>query len=114
MVEDLAMSGPVEYLLPSGGRMMVERKGVGAGRGLGVASMGGGVVEKADQTFKDALTSIRDVSEGLLASLTDLATAPEKVEVEFGIDLAIKAGVIVTSGSVDANFKVKLTWAKKG
>lgn len=107
------MSGPIEYSLPSGGKIVVERKGVDAQRGFGVASLGGGAVERADQTFKDALSSVREVSEGLLSALTSLSETPERVEVEFGIDLAIKAGVIVTSGSIDANFKVKLSWSKR-
>ena len=106
------MSGPVEYVLPGGGTILVERRGVAPQRGLGMASVGDGLPERAEQTFQAALDHVQDLSGGLLKSLTTLADAPKTVELEFGIDLGLKAGVILTSGSVDANFKIKLTWEK--
>lgn len=101
------MADYVEYHMPSGGKLVVERAGPGDGYEAATSLID---PAKAEQTFKDALSGVREVSGELLGMLTDLATKPEKVEVEFGVNLAVKAGVIVTSGSVDANFKVKLTW----
>lgn len=106
------MGGPIEYTLPSGGKLLVERKGPDIQRGLGMASVGGGMPEAAEQTFHQALQHVQELAGDLLTALTSLTKAPEKVEVEFGVDLGAKAGVILTSGSIDANFKIKLTWQK--
>jgi hypothetical protein len=97
----------VEYPMPAGGKLVFERSGAEDAYGPATSLVS---PAKAEQTFREALSSVKEVSSELLSILTDLATKPEKVEVEFGINLAVKAGVIVTSGSVDANFKVKLTW----
>jgi hypothetical protein len=104
------MGAPVKYTLPSGADLIVERKG-GAG-GYGMAGVGGGLPEAAEQTFEQALNSVQQLSESLLQALVDVSRAPEKVEVTFGVDLGLKAGVILTSGTIDSNFQIKLTWTK--
>ena len=62
--------------------------------------------------FSKALDRIRPMTERLLATLRDIGDSPKSVEVTFGLKLSADLGVIVASGSTEANFEVKLVWEK--
>jgi hypothetical protein len=68
----------------------------------------GGALEKATQSFEEAVAGIRPIAETLLGQLA--ALAPESVSVEFGVKFSAQAGVILASSALEGNCKVTLGW----
>ncbi len=107
----------VEYPLQGGGSVVVSASdqvstaGGSAGpvtRGLG----GSAVLERAQQTFEEATDRVLPAVTALLTRLQSLGEDLDEVHIEFGVDLHIEAGAVITSGSAGANFTVGLTWRK--
>jgi hypothetical protein len=101
----------VEFPLTAGGSVLVEIAGPAAGpvtRGL----KGADVVERARQTFEEAVSRIQPAVEGVVGQFRSLAEAPEEVHVEFGLDLHAEAGAFIAAVSTTANFTVALTWRR--
>ena len=71
-----------------------------------------GLVERAQQTFEDAVTRVHPAVDALITQLRCLAERPDVVHVEFGLDLHAEAGAFIAAGSTTANFKVALTWKR--
>ena len=72
------------------------------------------VIERATQTFDDALDKIKPAAATIIAKLKELKTPPEQIGLEFGIKLSAKAGAFIASADAEANFKVTLTWKREG
>lgn len=70
-------------------------------------------IDRADQTFEMALSTIRTVANGVILQLKDIAVRPQHVTVEFGIELTGKAGSMLVAASASAQLKVSLTWQPK-
>lgn len=67
-------------------------------------------INKANFTFNDAIGKVRPIAEAFIHMVTGLTEPPSEMEVEFSLKLSAKAGVIVTSAGLDANYTVRLTW----
>jgi hypothetical protein len=67
-------------------------------------------IDRADQTFEMALSTIRTVAQGVVAELKDLSVRPQQVTVEFGIELTGRTGAVLVAASASAQLKVGLTW----
>lgn len=67
-------------------------------------------VKRVTETLENVLDRVRDVAETAVGKLTTLASRPEEVAIEFGIKLGTEGGIVIASGSVEANFKVSLKW----
>jgi Trypsin-co-occurring domain 1 len=67
-------------------------------------------VERADEKFEAALSTVRTVAQGVLAQLAGLTVRPDTVTVEFGVELTGKAGAILVASAASAHLKVSLTW----
>ena len=92
----------------TGGSVLIE---VEDARGLKTVATGAGrVVKEAEASFESALDSVKGLASSFHASLTDSANRPNAVTVEFSVKLSATAGVIIASGSGEANFKIALTW----
>lgn len=63
-------------------------------------------------SFESTLNQIKPVANLLLGAFTELNN-PTEVELEFGVKFSGKVGVIFASADSEANFVVKLKWAKK-
>lgn len=100
----------VEYPLEGGGSVVVEVDEPSSG--LVPAASPGEVVAHAQERFDDALEAVRPIAAKLLDTLRDLAEEPDEVDVEFGLNLGFKAGVVIASGSTGANFKIALKWTR--
>lgn len=70
-----------------------------------------GTVEKAKQSFEEAVAGIGPIAEAIMRQVTSLG--PETVEVEFGVKFNATAGVILASSAVEGNCKVTLSWKPK-
>jgi NTP-dependent ternary system trypsin peptidase co-occuring protein len=98
----------VEFPLDGGGSVRVEVAPVGAIAPAGSAK----VVALAQRSLQEALEPIRLVATGVLEKISDLAEAPSKVGVDFGVKLSVEGGMVVARGTAEANFVVKLEWAR--
>lgn len=69
-------------------------------------------LNKANFTFNDAIGKVKPIAEGFIHMISGLTEPPSEMTVEFSLKLSAKAGVIVTSASLDANYTVTLTWKR--
>lgn len=102
------MDRVVEFTLDDGGSVWV----VSDLSGPGEVTRGGGgrVVERAQESFESAVARIRPAAQAILHQVSDLATTPETVVVEFGVQLSAAAGAVITSAQAQGNFRLTLTW----
>ena len=100
----------VEFPVEAGGTVLVQVPDeVPAGpvmRGRTVEA----TIDRADQTFEMALSTVRTVAQGVVTQLKDLAVQPKEVTVEFGVELMGKTGAVLVAASASAQLKVSLTW----
>jgi Trypsin-co-occurring domain 1 len=106
----------VEFPSETGEPILVEVEDVGFGgetrRGLSTSA----VVERAQTSFEDALEKARPMASSLVGKLRAIGdasgSAPDEVQVEFGITLNAEAGAILASASAGANYKVTMSWKR--
>ncbi|TDB71325.1 CU044_2847 family protein [Micromonospora sp. KC723] len=105
------MSQVVEFPLAGGGAVRVEvpdeDETVAVGRP-------GEVIARAHETLESVLSGLRPLAEAVLADLRAAAQPPDRVSVEFGVKLSAKAGLVVASGTSEANLKVQVEWNRAG
>ena len=78
--------------------------------GIDPASPLEGVIDHARQTFDKVMDNIKETTEAVATKLSQLDVKPNEFEVEFGVALKSESGIIITSGAVEANFKITLKW----
>ncbi|MFJ4950799.1 CU044_2847 family protein [Streptomyces sp. NPDC088760] len=55
------------------------------------------------------------ITQAARAALDELRKAgPDGIAVEFGLDLAVEAGAVITKGSASSHVRVTMTWQKSG
>lgn len=86
----------VRFPVESGGEVLVDS----SDQYDGVVPRGGreyiqGATEHAGQTFESALNTVRLVGKVVMRQLAGLASAPEEVRVEFGLELSAKTGAVL-------------------
>ena len=98
----------VEFSLEKGGSIVVE---------IDEPEMGGTVragredkIEKARETFEDALNKVLPATKTVVEKLRDMASKPDEIEVTFGVNLSTMAGAVIASASAAANFGVTVHW----
>ncbi|MFG2291281.1 CU044_2847 family protein [Streptomyces sp. NPDC048595] len=62
--------------------------------------------------LKAALGSVTDAAHATLDQLRK--AGPDGIAVEFGVDLAVEAGAVITKSSANCHLKVTMTWEKNG
>jgi hypothetical protein len=100
----------IEYPIEGGGSVIVETDEPIPG--MVPAASPGEVIAKSKEELGALLDGVKPITDRLLAKLQDLAVGPNEIGVEFGVNLGFKAGIVIASGSTDANFKVTLKWTK--
>ncbi|MFJ8041325.1 CU044_2847 family protein [Kitasatospora sp. NPDC096147] len=68
-------------------------------------------VERAGETFEQALTGVRSAAESALAVFRGGSLAPDEVELEFGVKLTAEAGALIARTAAEAHLTVRLSWA---
>ncbi len=110
------MSKIIMFEMESGSVVYVEIEETATARSkvekTGIAD-GERAVIKAQKKFTDAIEPIREVAESILSKITNLSEAPDDLEVHFGLKANAQLGMVVASGSVEANYTVKLHWSRK-
>ena len=67
--------------------------------------------EPASQTFEATFDRIKPIASTVVSRLRSLSDPPDELRVELGLKMS-PAGLIVSAGSAEANFKVTLTWKR--
>jgi Trypsin-co-occurring domain 1 len=98
----------VEFPLEEGGSIVVE---------IDEPETGGTVragredtIEKARETFEDALNKVLPVTKTVVEKLRSMTSKPDEIEVTFGVNLSTMAGAVIASASAEANFSVTVRW----
>ncbi|MCX5379865.1 CU044_2847 family protein [Streptomyces sp. NBC_00091] len=95
--------------LAGGGSLLVEAPAAAA-QGPVKAGRISDAVHELPQTLQDALGS---VTEAARATLDQLRKAgPDGITFEFGVDLAVEAGAVITKSSANCHLKVTMMWKK--
>jgi hypothetical protein len=102
----------IEYQLADGSPIWVEVDEPEIG-GVKPVSRSGEVVEKAKQTFNEALDKVKPIAETIIDKLRNLSDSPDEVEVKFGLKMNAAAGAIIAAAGVEANYEITLKWTKK-
>lgn len=63
--------------------------------------------------FDVAIAVVGPVAESLLDRLRSMTSAPDAVQVEFGVALSLKAGAFIASSTAEANFEIQLSWSRR-
>ncbi len=98
----------VEFPLEEGGSIVIE---------IDEPETGGTVragredkIEKARETFEDALNKVLPVTTTVVEKLRGMASKPDEIEVTFGVNLSTMVGAVIASASAAANFCVTVHW----
>ncbi|MGW4690319.1 CU044_2847 family protein [Streptomyces sp. NPDC004244] len=62
-------------------------------------------------TLQEALGSVTEAAHATLEQLRK--AGPDTIAVEFGVDLAVEAGAVITKSTATCHLKVTMTWKKK-
>lgn len=103
----------IELPLEEGGSVWVEVVGEmaeGTGEQLAPGVRSRGLSERTTQSFESTLGGIQKVADSLHSVLDNLVSRPSSVTVEFGVKFSASSGVIIASGSGEANLKVGMAW----
>lgn len=104
----------VGYPLETGGSILIEIEEIEPESAISRSGRGErGVSEKAAITFEDALDKVKPAASTILKKFRDLSDIPNEVQVEFGLKMNASAGAVISSGGIEANFKVSLKWIKE-
>lgn len=71
----------------------------------------GSVVRDTAETLEEALRRVKPAVTTVLHQISDLATPPDTVKIEFGVKLTAEAGVVIAKAATEANFKLSLEWS---
>jgi hypothetical protein len=111
--KEAAMRHLVEFPLQDGGTILVQVDEPVPEGGIVKAASAGEVLEKAEQSFEDALDRIKPAAATIISRLRGLSDPPDEIEVEFGLTLNAKAGAFIAAAGAEANYTVKLTWKRE-
>jgi len=98
----------VEFPLATGGTVLVEVAALPL-EGTEPA----GIVDRAHQTFEAALDKITPIAQAVMTKLQGLGDSVTEIDVGFDLKLHTELGIVLASGSVEANFRVGLKLARK-
>src|SRR5258708_22676648 len=70
-------------------------------------------IEKAGETFEDALNKVLPATKTVVEKLRGMTSKPDEIEVTFGANLSTMAGAFIASASAAANFGVTVRWTGK-
>jgi len=68
-------------------------------------------VTQAEKSLTDSINIAKSAAEKILESFKEM-NSPDEIQLQFGVKMAAKAGVIIASANTEANFQVSLKWEK--
>ncbi|MGW3208657.1 CU044_2847 family protein [Streptomyces sp. NPDC001135] len=96
--------------LEGGGCLLVEAPA--AAEGPVKAGRIGDAVHDLPASLQQALGSIAQAARTTLDELRK--AGPDGIAVEFGLDLAVEAGAVITKGGASSHVRVTMSWQKSG
>jgi hypothetical protein len=106
------MARLIDFGLDSQTTILVEAAEDGTPVGQQQVSVGGAVVEKANEAFDTALAGIKPIARSIMAQLQEAAVDAKEIEVEFGIKLTATAGVVLAKASSEGHCKIAIKWVR--
>ena len=103
------MAEYTRFQLPSGATVLVQSSLPPPGPAEGVAPASG-IGDKARVAWDDGIDMVRELASGIVAKLKQAAAGADQVEVEFGVNISGKTGIILVEGEAAANLKVTIAW----
>ena len=98
----------VEFPLEEGGSILIQIDEPESG---GTVRAGrDATIEKARETFEDALNKVLPAAKSVVEQLRNMESKPDEIEVTFGINLSAQAGAFIASATAQANFGVTVRW----
>jgi Trypsin-co-occurring domain 1 len=104
------MAEYTRFTLPSGAAVLVQSSLSPPSLVVGGVEQASGLGDKARETWEDGVELVRELAQGIVAKLKQATSAADGVEVEFGVNISGKSGIILVEGNVAANLKVTITW----
>ena len=93
------------------GYVLVEvEDGDGEDAGRRKVARAGQIVETANQSFEQAMQSIRPMINNLRRTVAGLAETPNETTLKFGVKLGGQAGAIIASTSIEATCEITIKW----
>jgi len=66
--------------------------------------------KRGTSTFEDALNGLQAAAQQAISNVLKIANPPREVSVQFGVQLATEAGVVVARATASANMIVTFNW----
>lgn len=101
--------GYTEFTLPSGAVVHVQSTKNAPSIQQGPINASAKPTERA---WKDGAALVAEVGGVVVEAMRDAFAGVDEVNVEFGVNISGKSGVILVEGSVAANLKVSVKWKK--
>lgn len=105
------MSKLIKYTLPDESSILVEVEDTRGG--TSPVSRGERLVEQANQTFEEALDTVRPATETIISKLRGLSVSPDEVEVKFSIKFTGESNVVIAKTAIEGNFEIKIKWTRQ-
>ena len=100
-----------EFQLEDGGTFLIEVPEPESENALEPVSIDGQMVYRATKSFEEAIAKVQPVVSSIARKLKKGLTTPaDEVEIKFGLNLSVDAGVIFSSVGGEVNFEVTLKW----
>jgi len=72
-----------------------------------------GEVQRAGRSLEEALERVKPAASALVEKVRSLAEPPDEATIAFGVKLTGKAGAVLASAALEANYQVTLTWKRQ-
>ncbi|SOD86420.1 CU044_2847 family protein [Streptomyces sp. Ag109_G2-15] len=96
--------------LEGGGCLLVE--GAAGFEGPVKAGRVGDAIREVPETLQQALVPITQAAQAALDQLRK--ARPDQITVEFGVDLAVEAGAVITKSRANCHLQVTVSWKSDG
>ncbi len=107
------MKRMIEFPLEDGSTILVEVDEPEPQDGIVQAARPDEVFQKAQQTFEQALDTVKPAASTIIKKLRSLQDPPHEIEVEFGLKMNAQVGAFVAAAGIDANYTVTLKWKRE-
>lgn len=110
-------AGRVSYFVEvplSDGEVVLARLADEDGDDVVPFSRGQDAVGRLTGTLTDGLSKARAFAAEVLTTLRESAEPPERIAVEFGLELSGKSGVVIAETSAAGHVTVTMEWSRKG
>ncbi|MGW5849188.1 CU044_2847 family protein [Streptomyces sp. NPDC055254] len=92
--------------LEGGGSVLVEAPATADGPVK--AGRVGDAIQQLPGNLQEAMGSVADASRAVLDQLRQ--AGPDAISVEFGVNLAVQAGVVITKSTANCHLRITMTW----